>query len=79
MDKKRKEMMENADKVAEKMYDPSDYQSNSERDKGFAITHEQATDNYTEGTIDGKIDDVDSNGQLKSSKGREIDREGFNK
>lgn len=43
--------------VAENSYDPSDYKSSKEIDKGLAITHEQVSDTYMEGTVDGEIDD----------------------
>ncbi|GLY11116.1 YozQ family protein [Bacillus badius] len=37
----------------------NDYKSADETEKGFAVTHEQASDTYTEGTIDGHIDRLD--------------------
>lgn len=77
MDKNNNESIENAEKVAEKMYDVSDYKSNDSVDKGIAITHEQVSDDYMEGTIDAKIDKLDKNGQLKSHKGEEIPRRGY--
>lgn len=63
---------EDANKVAEKVYDPSDYQANDALSQRIAITHEQSTDSYVEGTINGKIDNVDENGSLKSGQGRNI-------
>lgn len=77
MDKNNTESIENAKKVAEKMYDVSDYQSNDPVDKGIAITHEQVSDDYMEGTIDAKIDKLDNTGELKSHKGKEIPRRGY--
>ncbi|MBM7570418.1 YozQ family protein [Aquibacillus albus] len=68
---------EEASKVAGKMYDPSDYQADSDLSKGTAITHEQSSDAYTEGTVDGHIDDVNKNGELKSGKGEDIPRKGY--
>lgn len=47
-----------SNEIAENSYDPSDYQSSKEVDKGLAITHEQVSDTYVEGTIDGVIDDL---------------------
>ncbi|OCA82012.1 YozQ family protein [Pseudobacillus wudalianchiensis] len=44
---------------AGKTFEFNHYQSSDETEKGFAITHEQATDTYTEGTIDGNIDRLD--------------------
>lgn len=41
-----------------KQYEPSDYKSESEESKGLAMTHEQVSDTYVEGTVDGVIDDV---------------------
>ncbi|MFC2948763.1 YozQ family protein [Virgibacillus sediminis] len=77
MDKKGKISREDAEKVAEKMYDPEDYQSGGELSKGMAITHEQVSDDYMEGTIDGKIDQVDEQGELTSKHGRDIERKGY--
>ncbi|MEJ8545039.1 YozQ family protein [Brevibacillus borstelensis] len=45
-----------ASDIADKMYEPSDYKSNSFTEKGLALTHEQVSDDYMEGTNDGKID-----------------------
>ncbi|MDL4842674.1 YozQ family protein [Aquibacillus rhizosphaerae] len=73
----KKVSQEDTNKVAEKMYDNSDYEASDLIDMGTAITHEQASDDYTEGTIDGEIDSVNENGGLKSDKGKEIPREGF--
>jgi hypothetical protein len=41
-------------------------------EKGLAITHEQATDAYTEGTVEAKIDQLDEQGELKSYHGGDI-------
>ncbi|HSU79907.1 MAG TPA: YozQ family protein [Candidatus Angelobacter sp.] len=41
-----------------KQYDPSDYKKTSIESKGLATTHEQVSDTYTEGTIDGVMEDV---------------------
>ncbi|MFZ3579796.1 YozQ family protein [Virgibacillus sp. DJP39] len=71
-EKYRRETIESAKKVAGKKHEVSDYDSNDELDKGIAITHEQASDNYTEGTIDGKIDVVDNNGELKTHNGKAL-------
>ncbi|MFP7254973.1 hypothetical protein CHH91_10580 [Virgibacillus sp. 7505] len=72
-----KSKQETANEVAEKMYDAKDYSYTDLIDKGTALTHEQVTDTYTEGTIDGKIDNVRKDGSLKNGEGREIPREGF--
>lgn len=55
--KKRSENSSN--QVAEKSFDPSNYCSKNEVDKGLAITHEQVSDTYTEGTIEGEIDNIE--------------------
>ncbi len=57
-------------KIAGKTFDPADYQSNSLEAKGLAITHEQTSDTWTEGTIEAKIDDV-------NGKDIEIPRTGY--
>jgi hypothetical protein len=49
--------------VAENSFDPSDYCSKNEVEKGLAITHEQVSDTYMEGTIDGEIDDLEAKTQ----------------
>ncbi|MGJ9381934.1 YozQ family protein [Salipaludibacillus sp. CF4.18] len=74
MDKTRQE---NSDKVAEKSYEPEDYNRTDELSKGMTITHEQVSDTFTEGTVDGKIDDVEEDGSLKSHNGEAIPREGY--
>ncbi|MEN2766788.1 YozQ family protein [Ornithinibacillus xuwenensis] len=70
-DKKRNS---GANEVAEKQYDVTGYQSSNQVEKGMAITHEQATDAYTEGTIEAKIDELDEQGELKSHNGEDIHR-----
>lgn len=49
------------ERLAEKNYDPSDYNKDSQLSFGLAITHEQVSDTLTEGTIDGEIDEVEEN------------------
>lgn len=44
---------------AGKIFKFDHYKSADETEKGFAVVHEQATDAYTEGTIDGNIDQLD--------------------
>jgi hypothetical protein len=39
-------------KISGKQFDPSDYKGESELEQGLAITHEQAEDDYMEGTVD---------------------------
>lgn len=51
-------MKQNSEKIAGKQYDPSYYQKASEVEAGLAMTHEQASDTYMEGTIDGEIDQL---------------------
>jgi hypothetical protein len=62
---------ETSNKLAEKNYEPSDYLKTSELSSGLAATHEQATDAYTEGTVDATIDNI--NGEDVK-----IPREGYN-
>ncbi|SEQ33296.1 YozQ family protein [Piscibacillus halophilus] len=50
MSKKKKQQEEN--KVAEKNYEPSDYEGHTQLEEGLAETHEQVSDGYHEGTID---------------------------
>lgn len=79
MEKNNKDAMENAKRVADQMYDRSKYDSNDEADQGIAVTHEQVSDAYMEGTFDAKIDEVNEEGKLNSHKGQKIAREGFEK
>lgn len=54
--KNNQDQFQASDEVAEKMYESSYYKSHSVTEKGLAITHEQVSDVYMEGTNDGKID-----------------------
>ncbi|WP_421384937.1 YozQ family protein [Bacillus salacetis] len=45
--------------LAGRTYEPADYNKKDELSQGLAMTHEQASDSLTEGTIDGTIDDVE--------------------
>ncbi|MGF2615913.1 DUF4025 domain-containing protein [Rossellomorea vietnamensis] len=56
MDKQRKI---STTELAGRTYDVSDYKKSDELSQGLAMTHEQASDSLTEGTIDGKIDNLD--------------------
>ncbi|MFG6117330.1 YozQ family protein [Halobacillus sp. MO56] len=59
---------------ADRTYQPSDYEKGDQFSQGLAITHEQASDTLTEGTIDGQIDQVDEEGKLVSHEGKELTR-----
>jgi hypothetical protein len=56
MDKKQKSQSTD---LAGRTYDVSDYQKSDELSQGLAMTHEQASDSLTEGTIDGKIENLE--------------------
>ncbi len=71
MDTKKKDFKDSG-KVAEKNYDPSDYGKNSVLNSGLATTHEQTSDTLAEGTIDGKIDDI-------NGKDEKIPRKGYDR
>lgn len=71
-----REIKESTKKVAEKKYDVSDYDRTDQLSKGMAITHEQVSDGYVEGTIDGKIDKTNEDGGLISHEGKDIPRKG---
>jgi hypothetical protein len=66
----KKQEKQSSVEVAEKNYEPSDYQDASPLSTGLAVTHEQVSDTLTEGTIDGKIDDLDG-------KDAQIPRKGY--
>ena len=42
--------------LAGRIYDTADYKRDDELSNGLAVTHEQASDSYTEGEIGGKIE-----------------------
>ncbi|MET3697154.1 uncharacterized protein DUF4025 [Bacillus oleivorans] len=44
--------------VAGRIFDVQDYDKKDETSAGLAMTHEQATDDYTEGTVDGRMENV---------------------
>lgn len=46
-----------AERVADESYDVTDYQSADPVSRGLALTHEQVSDSYMEGTIDGRMDE----------------------
>lgn len=51
--------------IAGKVYGTSDYQQINNQSQGLAVTHEQASDSYTEGTIDEvKANENDKNATL---------------
>ncbi|HZG72680.1 MAG TPA: YozQ family protein [Chondromyces sp.] len=56
MTNKRKEV--NSTELAGRHFEMEDYKRNDELSQGLAITHEQATDSWTEGTIDGVMENV---------------------
>ncbi|MBO8157259.1 MAG: YozQ family protein [Bacillaceae bacterium] len=58
--------------LAEKNDEPEDNQREDDLSRGLALTHEQASDTLTEGTIDGKIERSDGRDE-------EIPREGYEK
>ncbi len=57
MSNKKKVSTEKSSQVAENSYQPSDYYSENEVEQGLATAHEQVSDAYMEGTIDGTIND----------------------
>ena len=52
-------LQQSAAKVGGKNYQPTDYEKHSTVSQGLAITHEQVSDDYMEGTNDGTIDEYD--------------------
>ncbi|GAA0325873.1 hypothetical protein GCM10008967_15560 [Bacillus carboniphilus] len=44
--------------IAGKQFDTEDYNKQDETSAGLAVTHEQASDDYFEGTIDGTMENV---------------------
>ncbi|RXY99795.1 YozQ family protein [Fictibacillus sp. S7] len=68
----KKNSKSNSEEVAKKNYEPSDYSSQSETDQGLAITHEQVSDDYMEGTIDGVMENVEGKDIPLQGKGHDI-------
>jgi len=77
--KKEDVVTENAMKVSGKNFDPSNYDSDNEVDKALAITHEQVSDVFTEGTSDGKIDELNEKDELETHDGKKLRRQGYEK
>jgi Protein of unknown function (DUF4025) len=46
--------------IAGRQYEVEDYNRQDELSEGLAETHEQASDDYMEGTIDAELNDQDS-------------------
>ncbi|WP_224752264.1 YozQ family protein [Metabacillus arenae] len=53
--KKKEEHQEDTSKIAGREFSFNDYKSNDETAEGLAITHEQISDNFAEGTIEGEL------------------------
>lgn len=56
--------------LANRYYEPEDYKRKDQLSSGLATTHEQVSDSYMEGEIDGVIEDA-------NGKNIKIDRKGF--
>jgi len=48
----KNEQLSNSKKIAGRQFKNSDYKGNTRLEKGLAETHEQASDDYFEGTVD---------------------------
>ncbi|WP_227935637.1 YozQ family protein [Alkalihalobacillus deserti] len=55
----KNEKLPKTEEVAERSFQAEDVHSSNEVEQGLATTHEQVSDTFVEGTIDGKIDDVE--------------------
>jgi hypothetical protein len=60
----KKKSQAQSTQLAGRTYEAADYKRKDELSQGLAMTHEQASDSLTEGTIDGTIENV---------KGKDID------
>lgn len=56
--------------IADRVYEPEDYQKKDQVSSGLATTHEQVSDTFTEGEIQAVLDDV-------SGEDIEIPRKGY--
>jgi hypothetical protein len=54
-------------KVAGRVYDPTDYQKSDQLSSGLAETHEQFSDSYMEGEIGAVIDNVNGKEDIQLS------------
>ncbi|WP_080848871.1 YozQ family protein [Cytobacillus gottheilii] len=68
MTKKNQQSLE----LAGRSYRPDDYNKEDQLSSGLAHTHEQVSDTLTEGTIDGKIENV-------NGKDIPLSKDGYNK
>ncbi|GAE24690.1 hypothetical protein JCM9140_637 [Halalkalibacter wakoensis JCM 9140] len=77
MKQQDKNSYQSSEEVAANSYQPSDYKSSKEVEKGLAMTHEQVSDTYVEGTIDGQINDYE--GQNIDLKQQSYEKDVFKK
>lgn len=64
-------LQQQSSKISDRQYDSQDYTKNDHLSKSFAVTHEQVSDTYTEGTVDGVMEDV-------AGKDRKLEQKGYN-
>lgn len=69
-DKQQDELQTQSSNISDKQYDPADYKKNDSLSQSFAVTHEQVSDTYTEGTVDGIMEDV-------AGKNIKLERKGY--
>lgn len=68
--KQQDDLQAQSSSISDKQYDPADYQKNDSLSQSFAVTHEQVSDTYTEGTVDGVIENV-------AGKNVKLERKGY--
>lgn len=68
--KQQNDLQAQSSSISDKQYDPADYQKNDSLSQSFAVTHEQVSDTYTEGTVDGVIENV-------AGKNVKLERKGY--
>lgn len=68
--KQQDDLQTQSSNISDKQYDPADYKKNDSLSQSFAVTHEQVSDTYTEGTVDGIIEDV-------AGKNIKLERKGY--
>lgn len=68
--KQQDELQTQSSNLSDKQYDPADYTKNDSLSQAFAVTHEQVSDTYTEGTVDGVMEDV-------AGKNIKLERKGY--
>ncbi|MBN6187637.1 YozQ family protein [Aneurinibacillus sp. BA2021] len=58
-----RDIQKSSEKMGDRTYKISDYYTASQTSEGLAVTHEQVSDTYMEGTVEATIDDSENAGK----------------